>query len=306
MGRFGALFKKGDDKQAPTAPATSNPYAQQPPAASATSNPYAQQQPVAQYPSQSYDQYNANQYDSNQRIAPGPRGPSSGLPSGPRPGGLPSRVAPGPRTGDWGSNTSASPPYAAQPGDSPPPPYQGSPSLGSAGRSPALSSNQASPSLGSGYPKEKHGALDGIGSTRFGPGAPQPFGQSPAPPSQRQGGGYGSLDTEREESFSSSRYPSQRPAQAYGSNDSQQDFAAPMTEEDEADGVKRQIEEQMMATNDLARSNLGRMRAGRQNLESMVQQLAVDSETFHNAEKNLDSTSMPGSSSQTLLLQSLT
>ncbi|KAK3310507.1 uncharacterized protein B0T15DRAFT_518697 [Chaetomium strumarium] len=169
MGRFGAWFKKSDDKEKPPSP-SSNPYAQQ------------QTSPPAQH-----DQYNGNQY------SPQPsRGPPFGLPAGPRPGGLPGRVGTG--SSGYSAAQSSATEYAAtessatqySPDLSQPPPYSaGTPSA----------SAQSSPSLGSGYPREKFGAVDGVGRNRFdAPSAPS-YNQSTSLSSQRPGG-YGNLDTD--------------------------------------------------------------------------------------------------------------
>ena len=222
MGRIGSLFKKSDDKQAPAGPATSNPYAQQqpPPQRPQGSNPYAQDQHQT-YSQYNANQFNANQYNVNQQYSQGRQGPASGLPSGPRPGGLPSRVAPGPRRSGAGeSNNSGLPGYAEQPLDSqPPPPYQ-SPSLASSSGSPALPSNRTSPSVGPGYPREKFGASDGVGRNRFESSAPS-HDHSASLPSQRQGG-YGNLDSSNEGLFLNYNGPSKpitrpNPAQNYDS-----------------------------------------------------------------------------------------
>src|SRR5690349_12828272 len=100
MGRIGGWFKKSDDKEK----STSNPYAQQP--------PVTQQQSVGQHsPPPGYDQYNqynGNQYNANQNLPQAHQGQPFGLPSGPRPGGLPGRVAPEPsRTSTFDSNMTA-------------------------------------------------------------------------------------------------------------------------------------------------------------------------------------------------------
>lgn len=228
MGRIGGWFKKSDEKEK----SASNPYAQQP--------PVTQQQPVGQHsPPPGYDQYsqyNGNQYNANQNLPQARQGPSYGLPAGPRPGGFPSPSAQGPaRTGTWESNKTAPPEYNEQHGhNSPPPTYDGSPSLGAAGRSPAPSSYQnspsfapgrgtptlssaASPPLGTGYPREKYGTSDAVGGNRFDQSGVSQQGNTASLPSQRQGG-YGNLDTGRDALFGNYKGPSQ---QAFGPNSPQ-------------------------------------------------------------------------------------
>ncbi len=275
MGRIGSLFKKSDDKQAPAGPATSNPYAQQqpPPQRPQGSNPYAQDQHET-YSQYNANQFNANQYNVNQQYSQGRQGPASGLPSGPRPGGLPSRVAPGrrgPGTGE--SNDSVFPGYAEQPIDSQPPPPYYSPSLASTGGSPALPSNRASPSVGTGYPREKFGASDGVGRNRFESSAPSSYDRSPSLPSQRQGG-YGNLDTENGGLFSNYNGPSKQTFDSGPGSSSQQPYAQPhvdmtnMTaeERDQAqanliDGETKQIRN---ATEDSLDNSLGLVRQFRE------------------------------------------
>ncbi|KAK4151187.1 P-loop containing nucleoside triphosphate hydrolase protein [Chaetomidium leptoderma] len=259
MGRIGRLFKKSDDKEKPPSPSPSNPYAQQQPPA----DPYSSPPP-------DYNQYNQNQYNGNQYISQQAQGPPSGLPSGPRPGGLPSKVAPGPpRTGTWESNKTAQtapPRYSEQSGGSPGPPSyaNGSPSLASAGNSPALSSSAASPSMNSGYPREKYGAPDGVGRNRFEPPAPSPYGRPAGSPSQQQGG-YGNLDTGSGGLFDNYNGPQR---QALGSDSPQ--FGAPgaaeqtqvdmsnMTEEEREDAEYNAINGEIKQTRNETEYSLDR------------------------------------------------
>ncbi len=229
MGKFGSLFKKSDDKQKPASPApSSNPYAS--PStdsyASSSTNPYAQPSPPTQH--QQYQQYNSAQHRDNQRASQSSYGAasqssysapsygsSSGLPSGPRPGGLPARVNQGAGTWSSGHDSYGPPPsYSAGADDSSAThsnrtspsvvsssfsratgSSQTTPTIPSQGGSPAFSSGAPSPAFGSktatGYPSEKYGATDAIGRNRF----------DTAATSQRPGG-YGNLDSAREELFS--------------------------------------------------------------------------------------------------------
>lgn len=243
MGRFGALFKRSE-KEKPE----SNPYAQQPPAAQSP----AQSSPPPQY--DQYTQYNNSQYNENQYASQRPQGQPSGLPSGPRPGGLPGRVAPGPA---FGNDKSPPPQYSPQPGQYSP--YGGgSPSLGSAAGTPVLPSNTSSPSMGTGFPREKYGASDGVGKNRFEP-APSPYGNSTAPPPQRQGG-YGNLgDTGGGGLFDNYKPPSNGsfspvPGQTEGSYGSQDPYMdrSQMTEE-EREEADVQIQKDQI--NDLRRQD---------------------------------------------------
>lgn len=174
------MFKKSEKEKS-----ESNPYAQQPPAAQSPAQSSAQFSPPPQY--DQYTQYNNSQYNDNQSISQRPQGQPSGLPTGPRPGGLPGRVAPGPA---FGNEKPPPPQYSPQPSQ-----YSayggGSPSLGSAAGTPVLASNTSSPSIGTGFPREKYGASDGVGRNRFEP-APSPYGGSTAAAPQSQGG-YGNL-----------------------------------------------------------------------------------------------------------------
>ncbi|AEO65979.1 uncharacterized protein THITE_2113664 [Thermothielavioides terrestris NRRL 8126] len=232
MGKFSAMFKKSDEKEK-----RSNPYAQQP------------TPPASQYGDQ------PNRYDSNHSFHEPPQGPPSGLPAGPRPGGLPSRVAPGAsRNGNWEANTAPASARSSQqhvPDNSQPPPYSvGTASPYAAGGTPSLAANSSSPSMRSGYSKEKFGAQDGFGKDRFEPAAPassQNFGSRP----YQQPGGYGSLDLDDGRSTPGYNYPPQQtarpsPAQSYGYSAQKPDAdGMQMTNqeahEDEADLIKAEI-----------------------------------------------------------------
>lgn len=229
---FGSLFKKSDDKQKPASPApSSNPYAgpssagpssASNPYAAPSPNPYAQPSPPTQH--QPYQQHNSAQFQDNQRASQSSYGAPSqssygGLPSGPRPGGLPARGSQGP--GAWGSDRDsqgAPPPSYTSVAGAPstntspsvastvfsrraPNSNQTSPSLYSGAPSPAFGSNTSSPAIGTGYPSEKYGAADGIGRNRFETPAASRYDQYAPGPSQRPGG-YGDLDRAREELFS--------------------------------------------------------------------------------------------------------
>ncbi|KAK4239692.1 P-loop containing nucleoside triphosphate hydrolase protein [Achaetomium macrosporum] len=215
MGRLGAWFKKSDDKENSPSP---------------SSNPYAQQQPS---PPPQYDQYNGNQYS-----APPVQGPPSGLPTGPRPGGLPSRIATGP------------PQYSTT--GSQPPPY-------SAGTTSA--SSTSSPSLGAGYPREKFGAPDGVGRNRFDVPPSSSYDHSASLPSQRRGG-YGNLDTDGG-LFANYTPPSKRTASAAlpgpdGLSDAEQayDVKPPMTEEEQDEANAQAINSQAKETREASRQKL--------------------------------------------------
>ena len=289
MGRFGSLFKKSEKEKS-----ESNPYAQQPPAAQSPAQSSAQFSPPPQY--DQYTQYNNSQYNENQYGSQRPQGQPSGLPTGPRPGGLPSRVAPGP---GFGNDKPPPPQYSPQPSQ-----YSayngGSPSLGSAAGTPVLS-NTSSPSMGTGYPREKYGASDGVGKSRFEP-APSPYGNSAAP-SPRQQGGYGNLgDTGGGGLFDNYNGPSKQAAGPVpGQTDTSYDPSMPygesqvMTAEEreqaEVDNLKAQIEAEQMATNEVGRRNYARMVEANERLRAMNTQLLENSETLNRAEANTDRTS---------------
>jgi hypothetical protein len=284
MGRFGALFKKSE-KEKPE----SNPYAQQPPAAQSP----AQSSPPPQY--DQYTQYNNSQYNENQYASQRPQGQPSGLPSGPRPGGLPGRVAPGPAFG----NDKPPPQYSPQPGQYSP--YGGgSPSLGSAAGTPVLPSNTSSPSMGTGFPREKYGASDGVGKNRF-ETAPSPYGNSTGAPPQRQGG-YGNLgDTGSGGLFDNYNGPAKQAAgpvsgQAGAPYDPSGQYGESqlMTEEEreeaEVNDIKARIEQEQMQTNEVGRRNYARMVEANERMRAMNTQLLQNSETLERAEANTDRT----------------
>ncbi|KAK4105328.1 hypothetical protein N658DRAFT_555843, partial [Parathielavia hyrcaniae] len=285
MGKFGELFKRSDKSKA------ENPYAQQ---------PVSQSSPPPQY-----GQYNQSQYNDNRQI---PQGPPSGLPTGPRPGGLAGRVAPGPsRTDTWESNRTshtAPPGYSEQPGtSSPPPAYLGSPAALSGGTGPALSSNMASPALpsnrtspsvGNGFSREKYGAQDGFGGNRFGSSSTSPYDRSDGLPSQRQGG-YGGLDTESGGLFANYKPPRQQVADSslgqadpFSGGPGQYRDPQQMTEEDELDWTKAEIVGTKVATNDVARRNISRLAAANEQFDAMNGQLVREWEMLKNAEKNIN------------------
>lgn len=301
MGRFGDLFKKSDGK-------------------SKAENPYAQPPVDQSSPPPQYGQYNQSQYNDNRYATQQTQGPPSGLPAGPRPGGLPSRVAPGPsRTDTWESNRTAgtAPPQYSEQTSPPPPSYQGSTGTFSGGKSPAFTSNTASPSLsgaspalssnkaspsvgGGGFPREKYGAQDGFGRNRFEPSNTSPHDRSAAFPSQRQGG-YGGLDTESGGLFANYQPPSQRtpgPSQVQAHAPYSQDGAysenPEMTEEErqeaEADRLKALIQQTQMETEDSADRSLQMMYEANQRMDYMLQDFQNQEERLDNAERNLGAT----------------
>lgn len=289
MGRIGGWFKK--DKEKATSASISNPYAQE---------PVEQQAPPPQY--DPYTQHNAQQYNENRYISA--QAPPSGLPAGPRPGGLPSRVAPGPpRTGTVDSGISGiektPPPQYAPPGAQLPPYPSGSPSLSSVGGTPVLPSNTSSPSVGGGFPSEKHGALDGFGKARFESPAQSPHQNSTSFPSQHQGG-YGNLDS-RNELFANYNGPSKPTTRSsptladapYGSS-MQDGESRPMTEEEwedaEVAGITAQIVEEGAAANDVGRRNIDKLAMANAQMRAMNSQLRQNQELLDRAEKNMDKT----------------
>ncbi|KAG7292504.1 hypothetical protein NEMBOFW57_002539 [Staphylotrichum longicolle] len=310
MGRMGGWFKKSDDKEK----SASNPYAQQP--------SVTQQQPVGQTsPPPLYDQYsqyNGNQYNANQNLPQSRQGPPSGLPAGPR-AGLPSTFGQGPpRTGTWESNNTAPPEYDEQPGHGAPPPSyhrpsptsstgwspalsssRASPSIGPNGGSPALSST-TSPSLGTGYPREKLGAADGVGKSRFDQPVASRYNNSPSLPSQRQGG-YGGLDTGREELFANYKGPSQSTtgpnlAQSTSpySGDGGFNEEREMTEEERKDaevaGLKAQIEAEQIGTEDSLDRSLQAVTAANSMFDNLLNDFEIQESRMDNAERNLAKT----------------
>ncbi|KAK3301004.1 uncharacterized protein B0H64DRAFT_382400 [Chaetomium fimeti] len=260
MGRFGALFKKSE-KEKPE----SNPYAQQ------------QQQPGAQSPAQSspppqydqYTQYNNSQYNENQYASQRPQGQPSGLPAGPRPGGLAGRVAPGQ---SFGNDKSPPPPqYSPQPSQ-----YSayggGSPSLGSAAGTPVLPSNTSSPSIGTGFEP-----------------APSPYGDSMGPPQQHQGG-YGGLgDTSGGGLFDNYKPPSKEsfspvPGQTEAPYGSQEPYVdrSQMTEEEREEADVQVVKDQI---NDLRRQDKA---ASNRILMAVEQSVAMSANNLQTAQDQGD------------------
>jgi hypothetical protein len=282
MGRFGSLFKKSE-KEKPE----SNPYAQQPAAQSP-----AQSSPPPQY--DQYTQYNNSQYNENQYASQRPQGQPSGLPTGPRPGGLPSRVAPGP---GFGNDKPPPPQYSPQPSQ-----YSayngGSPSLGSAAGTPVLPSNTSSPSMGTGFPREKYGASDGVGRNRFEP-SPSPYGGSTAAPAQRQGG-YGNLgDAGGGGLFDNYTPPSKNSfgpgsAQADVLGVSEQAYVDPanMTAEEREDAeykaIKAQADQERNGTESSADRSIQMAREARERSAAIMNTLVRQGDTLLHANEQLD------------------
>ncbi|KAL2178823.1 uncharacterized protein P884DRAFT_328842 [Thermothelomyces heterothallicus CBS 202.75] len=271
MGRFGSLFKKSE-KEKPE----SNPYAPQSPA--------TQSSPPSQYAP--YTQYNAAQYNDNQSISSAPAGAPSGLPSGPRPGGFPSRVAPG-----YGNDRSPPPQYSPDPSQPSPSGSQRSPY---GGGSPYP--NAPSPSMGTGFSKEKYGAQDGVGKSRFEP-ATSPYASSASPPSQSQGG-YGNLDASSSGDLFANYngYPKQPTSQVPGQNDASYDPAMEqgetreMTEEEKEEALvnstKAEILQTMHETNEVGMRAHAKAVEANERMRLMNEQLLRQTEMLNNAEKN--------------------
>ncbi|KAL2166816.1 hypothetical protein VTG60DRAFT_2133 [Thermothelomyces hinnuleus] len=268
MGRFGSLFKKSEKEKS-----ESNPYAQQPPT--------AQSSPPPQY--DQYTQYNSAQYNDNQSISPAPVGAPSGLPSGPRPGGLPSRVASG-----YGNGQSPPPQYSPDPAQPSPSGSQRSPY---GGGSPYL--NGSSTSMGPGFSKEKYGAQDGVGKSRFEP-ATSPYASSATPPLQSPGG-YGNLGASSSgDLFANYKRPSQQATSPSGQppygTPGQDGESQMMSEEDreeaEIQEKKAQIIQTIKDTRDAAARSEAKVNDALARALAMTQQTFEQGERLRNAEKN--------------------
>lgn len=304
MGRFGGLFKKSE-KGKPE----ENPYAQQ--SQPTNTQPPLQQQygqdqsspsiQSSEYPRPSqpshyrqepahsqYAQYNASQFNDNQSISGVSQ--SSGLPSGPRPGGgYPNRVG----TFSTVSADKSPPPEYSPHSSSQYSPYPGKDSPSTAATTPQTSANP-SPAVGGGrFPKEKFGAAGGVGRTRFEP-AQTTIENGPRLASQQQSqGGYGSLEGSAGLGL----------VEGYGGSIKQPHYAGPeqgqlrnpqadygessqaMTEEEEIQWKKQQIaEENFGAVQAGSRALLGVQRLNQRTAEA-TNQVFDQGDMMHRAHK---------------------
>ncbi|KAK3336564.1 hypothetical protein B0T19DRAFT_409855 [Cercophora scortea] len=254
----GSMF--GRKKSASPAPQDSNPYAQQP-----ASDPYAN--------------------STGPSVLPPSR---TGLPSGPRAGGLPR--GPAPRLAYGAPPASDSNGYGA-----PPPAYSGSPD----------------PS--SGYGNNTFGAPGGYGGNRYNDSAPSTGSKSSlaskgSQVAPRRPGGYGGLAGPDDDSpaSASSSYPSPSVKQQstwnstttappqYTPGDTHDGYGAPREltaeekEDAEAQDNKNQVNEELDGTVNTLLRTTQRATDARAMMYNTLGQLASQSDRLTNSEKNLD------------------
>ncbi|KAL2022763.1 hypothetical protein VTK56DRAFT_4579 [Thermocarpiscus australiensis] len=289
MGKFSNFLRKSSDKEKPPSPSSQNSTGP------SIQNLNNQQQFVSQTTQ-------SRGYDGPQYSRPPPPA-YSGLPSGPRPGGFASEMTPpSSRTSAWESKKV----FLSKDTDGPAPPSYSSeipaPTGGSpvpSGGSPALSHNSASPMIGSGYPREKFGAQDGIGSNRYDNNASSRYGQSAPLPSQRQGG-YGNLGGSEGGLFINHGGPSTQtgttiPAQSGVLNDASMHIDQPeqMTEEERAEAeverTKAEIINTNIATIDSADRSLGMSEQLIEQMLGVNNHLRTQGETISSTKRNLGS-----------------